>query len=647
MTSRDVSAATVDLPGLVLHVDGIPSPGIIDLATLFSSMDRVTGASAELSLPGATGGGYLSKDAVTGDLRGVVSADLALVRVTGLAVFDADGQSFSLIVLLAAEFQPALQLSFGFTLVGVGGILGINRGADRNAIAASVRSGDVSRLLFPRDPVAEAPRLLATLDACFPKRRGGMVVGPLVKLGWGTPTIISATVGVIVSTSDSAVIIIGRLALSLPFESAPLIHLEATFDAYVDASGFSLGGTLTNSRLVGIPVEGDLMAVMRTGPRAAFAVSVGGFHPGFPVPDGMPGMRRFGTSLSPNSMLSLRLEAYAAVTPSSLQFGARAELRAMVGGFGVSGHFKFDTFFYTEPEFGFMATADGSVSIVCADISVAAIRLEGAFSGPTPWRFRGSASFTWLLIEYDVVIPEIVWGDRKGTALPLMRYPFDVLDEVVRRPGSWMAAATGIPHVVVLGPGVSEDRSALHPLSSIEFRQREIPLDTEMAKFEGHTLPQPVTASLTADGATPLHEPFRPSQILDMPIDRQLESASFLSLPAGFRIDPEPRRGVARDRRVQYEQKILGLEPVGAGDRFRDSPLGFATAWSGHTPPDRAAFVTVREVDPTIVTTSTMHEVGAAAPDTGLSPADAFQILEQLGSRDLQVVAAWEIGVPS
>ena len=50
---------------------------------------------------------------------------------------------FSLLVVITAEFATPIQLGFGFVLVGVGGLLGLNRSMNVEALAEGVRTGAV------------------------------------------------------------------------------------------------------------------------------------------------------------------------------------------------------------------------------------------------------------------------------------------------------------------------------------------------------------------------------------------------------------------------------------------------------------------------------------------------------------------------
>ncbi|MBP8181406.1 MAG: hypothetical protein KAZ88_10485 [Acidimicrobiia bacterium] len=645
-----LASAALDVPGLALSVDdagiglvlsldltGEGALGFLDLAL---EPRPPSGASAELDIPGVSGGGYLAH--VDDEMRGMLSANLGVVRVTGYGILGTD--KFSLLVLLAAEFLPPIQLSFGFTLAGVGGIVGINRRANIEAIGRAVSSGDLSKLLFPQDPVGEAPQLLSSLSSCFPYDDGGFVIGPFVKIGWSTPTIASATAGVIISTADSGISIVGRLAVSLPFEDLPIVHLEATFVATINADGFALDASLSNSRLAMVEISGDLRIRMLTGPKALFAISAGGFHPSFTPPDGMAGMRRVGASLSPGPILSLRLDAYAAITSSSLQFGARVDLKAGIDGFGITGNFAFDALFVTEPTFGFQVSLSASISVVCFSFEVASIRLRGELAGPAPWRIRGSASISLLFFEVDIDIPTIQWGSSATPPLPA-RDPLAALVESLRRPEAWGANATAIPAVAVLRPGVSDDMSAVHPLAGLQVRQKAVPLDTAFARMDGRTMPKQITAQVRSSRpASPLRESFVPNQFFDIAQDRQLATAGFIDLPGGLDFGAAaPSVGPVAGRVIQEEVRILE-----AGRRWPIFTRDVAEVFLGTTEP-AAPEPLVEVFDPVaaIADTDNLLDRTAEFSDRAgqMSMSEALLIADSVTSKNVQVVAAWEVGL--
>ncbi|WP_239377699.1 DUF6603 domain-containing protein, partial [Frankia sp. Cj5] len=542
--SVDLSvSAGLDLPGLRLRVDDarVEAQLSVRLRPPGLEMRAVpmlpAGAGAELTLPGVTGSGYLRRD---GDRwAGALSARLGPVAVSGFGILDLSGGGLSLVALLAAEFDVPVQLSFGFTLVGVGGLVGLGRRPDIPALQAAASSGELSRLLFPRVPIVGADRLLPVLNGCFPAAPGSAVAGPMLKLGWGTPTVVAATIAVL--ASDDGVVIIGRVAITLPFEQAALIRLEALVFGTITGDGLSIEATLANSRIVGIPVDGELRLRLRTGDDPLFALSAGGFHPAFTPPDGMAGMTPIHTEISPGPMLRARLAAYLAVTTESVQFGARAELRAGIDGFNISGHFAFDALIQLDP-FGFAVDFSARVSVECADFCVGSLGLSGHLSGPSPWRIHGHASVSVLWWDVDVDIPELTWGSSDAPQLPKPRAPLDVLLGQLRTASNWTASTAPVPAVVELRPGPDHGAAAVHPLAELRFAQTTVPLGVALQRMDGVPLPAAVTLRVSAgDPEPPLTmtpAAFAPGQFLALDATSALAGAGYAQFDAGFLLTP-------------------------------------------------------------------------------------------------------------
>ena len=77
---------------------------------------------------------------------------------------------FSLLIIITAEFGTGIQLGFGFTLLGVGGLLGLNRTMRLQPLMEGVRTGAIDSVMFPRDVVANAPRIISDLRDVLPAR---------------------------------------------------------------------------------------------------------------------------------------------------------------------------------------------------------------------------------------------------------------------------------------------------------------------------------------------------------------------------------------------------------------------------------------------------------------------------------------------
>ena len=118
------------------------------------------------------GGGFLRLDPNRGEYFGALELtfqniiDLKAVGIINTK-FPDGSKGFALLVLITAEFIP-IQLGFGFTLIGVGGLLGHNRTLDTKALMIGVRTGAMNSILFPQDVVANITRIVSDLKAIFP-----------------------------------------------------------------------------------------------------------------------------------------------------------------------------------------------------------------------------------------------------------------------------------------------------------------------------------------------------------------------------------------------------------------------------------------------------------------------------------------------
>ena len=196
---------------------------------------------------------------------------------------------------------------------------------------AGVQTGAVNSILFPQDVVANINRIVSDIKTIFPLAEGHFVVAPMGKLGWGTPTLISLEIGVILDIPVPALVIIGVLRINIPTEDAPLLRLQVNFAGGID---FDRGliwfnASLFDSRLVAFTLTGDMALRIGWGSGPMLVISVGGFHPAFrEIPDDLRDMRRMTISLLSGDNPRLTVQTYFAVTSNTVQNGARVELYA-------------------------------------------------------------------------------------------------------------------------------------------------------------------------------------------------------------------------------------------------------------------------------------------------------------------------------
>ena len=167
----------------------------------------------------------------------------------------------------ASPFLPPIQLSFGFSLDRVGGIVGVNRRADTDALRAAVRTGAAGDVLFAVRPPASPLALVSAADRLFPANRGTHLVGPSLKLSWLSfgprAASLGLDLGVIVEIPTGKVVILGVARASIP-------GLPFVLNLRLDVLGIidpveqlvSIDASLVDSHVLGIfEVYGD--AAMR------------------------------------------------------------------------------------------------------------------------------------------------------------------------------------------------------------------------------------------------------------------------------------------------------------------------------------------------------------------------------------------------
>lgn len=560
------ASAGLSLPGIVAAAEHFGGSVTIDVhldkrGTFLGGFLGVTGpdvhgpSAVTLALtPPLPGGGRIEK---AGErlYRGAIGVDLGVVVVAGFASLDA-GDPLSIAAVLSGTFRPPIQLSFGFTLVGVGGAIGINRRIDRAGLAAGLSSGELQGLLFPADPVGQAARVLPALDRSFPVSAGDFFAGPMLKLGWGTPTIMSATLAFIVGTDG--VVIVGMLRMGLPCEDAPFALFTVTVLGVIDASGVSLDGSLVNSRIGPVTLDGDARFRLTSGPGGTMALSIGGFHPAFTPPPGMGGMRRLSAELSPLPFASMRLEGYAALTTDSAQLGGAVFLRADLAAASVDGQASFDAIILFSP-FHFRADFRASLSLTVCGTRVAGVGITADFSGPGHWELNGSLTVEILWWDVDVDL-HLAWGDPLPALPPATEDPVALVAQQLGLRENWSVAADeAMQRMVVVGDSIPGAAPPMSPLGTLRAVQSAAPLAHELARIGGRPLVAHVTVDVTGAGvAGPVTAGFPRGLFDDLTESDALGSGEMLIAKAGIEIGAGERLVVDPTPKVlDFEDAVL------------------------------------------------------------------------------------------
>jgi hypothetical protein len=297
-------------------------------------------------------------------------------------------------------------------------MVAIHRTFDVGVLREGLRNDTLGQLLFPRDPVGNAPALMRSLSSAFPARQGSYLLGLLVKIGWFTPTLILLELALILEFgARKRLLVLGRISSLLPSRENDLIrlNLDALGVLDFDQGTAEIDAVLVDSRLVhkyALTGAMALRARFTSGPGSAFVLAVGGLHPHFAPPVGLPKLERIGIALSSGSNPRLTCEAYFAITSNTLQFGARAQLYAGAFGFSVEGDVGFDVLLERAP-LHFLAQFHASVQLKRGSHNLFKVSLAGQLEGPRPLRVSGKASFEILWCDFTVRIDKtLVEGEK-------------------------------------------------------------------------------------------------------------------------------------------------------------------------------------------------------------------------------------------
>ncbi|MEG3630131.1 DUF6603 domain-containing protein [Streptomyces poriticola] len=575
------TSLTVALPGapVEVRVDGLGfglplslKPGTPLLPKPAELLPAVPdGAGVSLDLPVVAGSGVLAR--IGDDLAGALSVRIPPMSASAFGVLSpARGDNpLSFLVVMGATFPPpGVQIGFGFAITGVGGVVGVNRRIDRDALMRAVSDGTAAQILFPSDPAGTGRSTIEALPAIFPAARGSVVTGPMFQVGWGG-RIITGSVAVLVETgSQVRLTIMGKLVVALPDPAAPLVFLQVSFAGFIDPAepGVMFVAGLAGSHIVGAPLTGDLMLLTRGGDDPALVISAGGFHPGFPVPRGVPPLTRLSMDLCPVPWIEMRCEAYFALTTNTLQLGAALELIAEVSGCGLRGFLEFDALVQYSP-FRFVADISGGIALRVLGRTLMGVSLAFHLEGPAPYLARGRGSIDLFLFEVSFDF-EIGWGspapDPVGGDVGLD------LRKALADPAAWRSRGSGRQtfELTARSEKALEDATVVDPYGTVSVRQEVVPLGVEIRRYGGVPVqaqrwdltggdfaegePAEHTVEIRADFAPGMFVPSRSD-------DDALTKEAFVRLRSGMELHPESAAGPEfRPADLVWEERVLARD---------------------------------------------------------------------------------------
>jgi hypothetical protein len=529
-----------------------------------------------------TGGGYLYIDTARGEYAGALQLEIAgFLSVAAIGLISTkmpDGsKGFSLLIILTADFGAGIQLSFGFTLLAVGGLLGLNRTMLFQPLMDGVRTGSIQSIMFPQDVIANAPRIISDLRAIFPPQEGTFLIGPMAKIGWGEPTLISLSLGVIIEIPPGDAAIVGILRMALPADDVAILVLQVNFAGALefDKQRFYFFASLFDSHILFITLSGQMGLLFAYGDDANFVVSVGGFHPQFnPPPLPFPSPQRIALDLINESYARIHADGYFAVTTNTVQFGTHSDFFFGFSACSVSGSSGFDALIQFSP-FHFTVEISSQFSVQVFGVGVYGVGIDVSLSGPTPWHVHGTASLSFFFFSIDIGI-DFTWGDNPNTTLPPVAV-MPILAAEAQKTSNWKTALPANVQLLVvlrqLDP--SEAGFVLHPAGTLQISQRSVPLDLKIDKLGSQAPSDANQFAFSVSGTVltktrDLQEPFAPSQFRNFDDATKLSQPAFVPQDSGVELagSASLASATAITRPVRYDLTIVDTENQPVRSRF-------------------------------------------------------------------------------
>lgn len=524
------------------------------------------------------GGGFLSFDPASGDYFGV--AYLTLKRkfeIKAIAIIQTrlpnGGEGFSFLLLVTFEL-PTTQPGMGFRLEGIGGLVGINRTIDRDALLAGMRDNTLDNILFPDDPVKNAAVIVRQSNAVFPAAEGSHTFGVMFLLAWGTKNLVQLKLGLVLKYQDPTIIaLLGVLKIGVEKmvlgKKIEVFKLQVNFKAdYEEGKYFAFDANLYKSTFLGFQLQGDLCVRWKGGPDPYFLFSAGGFHPDFQPPAlNLPkDIQRLKFILADSESVKINGYAYLAVTSNTLQLGGGFDAYINVWKLSIEGNLGFDAIFYRSGNPSFKAKASGEVRVKIWGFTIGGIRAKGEISGTTPWHFDGSVSFEIGWWDYTKSVDK-TWGDASEDRVESVTL-LSLLNEELQTADAWRPVRRRFLQGVSVRPmqtAAQAERVLAHPDESLEVRQNVLPLGIPIDHF-GHfkvtgakkfnlrlaiandTLPAKNTSDF-----------FAPAEFFELSQDERMTRRSYENFNAGLEAEGLDNllSGAFREMPVMHERKII------------------------------------------------------------------------------------------
>lgn len=534
------------------------------------------GVGIKIDAKAVKGGGFLYFDKEKGQYAGVAELSIkekVTVKAVGIITTKMpDGsEGYSFLLFISTQFKP-VQLGLGFTLNGVGGLVGINRSMDLEFLRKGVREKTLDDILFPENPLENAPRIISNMSTGFPILDDQYTFGLMALIAWGSEDFISLELGLMIEFPEPVrLALIGVFKVSVSKKKLSVVKLQINFIGTVDFDKklLTFDASLYNSTLLSFRLEGDAALRYSWGNPSYFIFSLGGFHPDYnEIPQGFPTLSKLMLPLVDRKNVQLLLTFYLAITSNSFQVGASVFLLFKISKFKLTGEFSFDALFHSATDFIVDVTA--AIEIAWGSTTLAGVKFDGRLKGMSPWNIKGEATIKLLFwsktFHVDKTYGEKVETSQSGVEL------LEELKKEISDVRNWEQITPKSSQLLVTTKSVStseqgEERPMLvHPIGGVAIRQTLIPLKLKLEKFGSQKVAgfNQFELQLTngqANEVLPTKDEedfFAPGQYLEFSDEQKLKRKSYERFSAGILMQEADSLSYSNfhQKTLEYERKI-------------------------------------------------------------------------------------------
>ncbi|MDX2285571.1 MAG: DUF6603 domain-containing protein [Bacteroidia bacterium] len=535
-----------------------------------------------------SGGGFLYLDPDNHQYYGaaeltvdLAKCDLSIKAVAVILTRMPDGsKGFSFLLLASLELDPGWDIGGGFKIKGLGLVVGWDRALDADQFILAVRDDRFDSILFPQNPVANAPVIVKAMNSLFPPTVDHFAFGLTARIGWGTTKLVDLKLGLLIEVQSNPrkfnkLALAGVLKVKVEEGKISILRLQINFLVLLDLGRkmFSLDAAIYDSKFLTFDLEGDMFVRYRWGDDPIWFVSVGGWHPEFTVPGGLNlpyNPKKVVVHLRTRDNPTLKLSLYLAVAPCAFMVGGAIEFKMKCSKFRLEADLSVDALAeQKQGNWQYLFLFEAKLGVYWRDSRLLGADIRGKITGPHPWHIVGSASFKVWNFEYNPDFDKY-WGEAQEiveqqiAVLPL-------LTQALRDSRNWQAVLpegrSRHVHFRNAEADTPSDAEAADsgtalladPLARLEVTQQVVPLgfrvdkvgDQRPSDFRKYDL-RPAAQN---GAARDLDDFFAPGMFLDLDDAEKLSRKSFEKMKSGqgFGNDLSLRSGRMRVVEPDYE----------------------------------------------------------------------------------------------